>query len=154
MRSLSIGVIIATKGRRDEAASLIRHLNAQTRLPERVILVVGNLEDAPNASGVEVVLGPIGLAAQRNTGLKAAEGLDLVVFYDDDFVPAPGALEAIERLFTARPDIVGATGHVAADGATVRTISEKTAVDICQKLHLTPPPLAERRVIGLYGCNG
>lgn len=153
MRRLTIAVIIATKGRRDVAAQLIRHLGAQTRRPDRVVLSVSDPDDAPKAAGVEVVLGPAGLAAQRNTGLKAIGGCDLAVFYDDDFIPAPGALEAIEELFANRPEIAGATGHVAADGATMAAIGDETATDICRQLHIAPPALSERPVIGLYGCN-
>lgn len=153
MGSLTIAVIIATKGRRDIAAQLIRHLGAQTRRPDRVILSVADPGDAPKAAGAEVVLGPTGLAAQRNTGLRAIDGADLAVFYDDDFVPAPGALEGIEKLFATRQEIAGATGHVAADGASIATISDSDAARICRQTHLAPPPLSERRVIGLYGCN-
>lgn len=153
MRRLTIAVIIATKGRRDVAAHLIRHLGAQTRRPDRVILSVADPDDAPTAAGAEVVVGPAGLAAQRNTGLKAIGNIDLAVFYDDDFVPAPGALDAVERLFASRPEIAGATGHVAADGASMAAISDDAAAKICRHLHLSPPALTERRVIGLYGCN-
>ena len=153
MGRLTIAVIIATKGRRDVAAQLIRHLSAQTRRPDRVILSVANPDDAPKAAGVEVVLGPAGLAAQRNTGLRSIGDIDLAVFYDDDFVPAPGALEAIEQLFDTRPEVAGATGHVAADGATMAAISDATATNICRQLHISPPAPTERRVIGLYGCN-
>lgn len=153
MRRLTLAVIIATKGRRDVAALLIRHLGAQTRRPDRVILSVADPADAPKAAGAEVVVGPAGLAAQRNTALKAVRDIDVAVFYDDDFVPAPGSIEAIERLFATRPEVVGATGHVAADGASGAAISDDAAADICRQAHLSSPPLAERRVIGLYGCN-
>lgn len=153
MRRLTLAVIIATKGRRDVAAQLIRHLSAQTRRPDRVILSVADPDDAPRAAGVEVVLGPAGLAAQRNTGLRAIGGADVAVFYDDDFVPAPGALEGIERLFSGRPEVAGATGQVAADGASGDAISEDAATEICRQLHISAPAPAERRVIGLYGCN-
>ncbi len=153
MRRLTIAVIIATKGRPDIAAQLVRHLGAQTRRPDRVVCSVATPDDAPKVSGVEIVCGPVGLAAQRNTGLKAVEGMDVAVFYDDDFVPAPGSLEAIESLFSDRAEIAGATGHVAADGATGAAISENDAVSICRQWHLSPPPVTERSVIGLYGCN-
>jgi len=153
MRRLNIAVIIATKGRKDVAAALIRHLAAQTRYPDRVILSVATHQDAPTEPGAEIVVGPAGLAAQRNTGLVSAAGADLVVFYDDDFVPAPGALAAIEALFASRPMLAGATGHVIADGATGATIPEDTATNLCLNAHLLPPALSERRVIGLYGCN-
>ncbi len=153
MRRLTLAVVIATKGRRDVAAQLIRHLGAQTRRPDRVILSVADPNDAPKAAGAEVVLGPAGLAAQRNAGLQAIGSADLAVFFDDDFVPAPGALEGIEDLFANRPDVAGATGHVAADGASSHAINDEAAAEICRRLHLSPPAPAERRVIGLYGCN-
>ncbi len=153
MRRLTVAVIIATKGRRDVAAQLIRHLSAQTRRPDRVILSVADPADAPRVAGAEIVLGPAGLAAQRNTGLRAIDDIDLAVFFDDDFVPAPGALDAIEHLFATREEIAGATGHVAADGVSADPISDAEAAEICRQLHLSPPTPVERRVIGLYGCN-
>jgi len=153
MRRLTLAVIIATKGRRDVAAQLIRHLSAQTRRPDRVILSVADPDDAPKAAGVEVVLGPAGLAAQRNAGMRAIGRADIAVFFDDDFVPSPSALEGMETLFANRPEVAGATGHVAADGASGDTISDEAATGICRQVHISPPAPAERPVIGLYGCN-
>ena len=61
-------------------------------------------------------MAPRGLTAQRNAVLAAAADCDVLVFFDDDFLAAPGYLAAIAQVFAAHPDIVAATGHVVADG--------------------------------------
>ena len=71
-------------------ATLNYLLKTQTLKPATVIISCAAREDAgeaANLSGVTVVTGPRGLAAQRNTALAALPpDIDVVVFFDDDFV--------------------------------------------------------------------
>lgn len=150
MRRLSLAVIVATRGRRRTAARLADHLARQSRAPDRLIFSVADRADAPPGAG-EIVVSPPGLAAQRNRGMQTAEGADILMFYDDDFVPALGALAAVERLFRVRPEIAGATGLVLADGVNGDEISDHRAQAICDAW--LPAAPEELRVIGLYGCN-
>jgi GT2 family glycosyltransferase len=48
--------------------------------------------------------------------LAAAREADIVVFFDDDFLPAPGYLATVEHHMATNPRIVVATGVVLADG--------------------------------------
>lgn len=116
---MRVAVVIASIGRPEELAHLLADLSEQIVPPAIVVLSLEKAEDAPvgRPVGVEIVLGPRGLCAQRNRGLDAVAGrCDLVVFYDDDFVPSRTSLEGITRVFSADSAIVGATGRVLADG--------------------------------------
>jgi glycosyltransferase involved in cell wall biosynthesis len=66
---------------------------------------------------LHVLRGSKGLCAQRNRALDwLAADYDLIVFYDDDFVPSRNSVDRIKRFFAAHPEVVGATGNVIRDG--------------------------------------
>jgi glycosyltransferase involved in cell wall biosynthesis len=116
-----IAVIIATRGRGEIVTATLTHLlKTQTLKPVNVIVSCVAPEDAGNAAdlpGVTVVLGAPGLPTQRNAGLAAlSSAVDVVAFFDDDFVADTGWLEAAARVFRDETDVVGFTGHVVADG--------------------------------------
>lgn len=95
-------VVIPTHDRRASLMRTLVALGAQDRLPDEVIVVCdGCTDDSPRAArslGTAFRLRVLeqaqgGPAAARNAGLEAARG-DVVVFIDDDVVPAPGFLAA------------------------------------------------------------
>jgi len=91
----------------------------QSRPPERVVICAPCADDVGPAADdgkIEVVLGPRGLTRQRNAILDRVRDCDVVVFFDDDFLPTPSYLEVVERVFIACPDVVMTTGLVIADG--------------------------------------
>lgn len=151
-----IAVVVATLGRPAVAgATLRRLLTEQTLKPAALIVSCVTPDDAGEAAGwpgVTVVTGRPGLAAQRNAGLAALPpGIDVVVFFDDDFVADPGWLAAAARLFRDRPDVFGMTGDVVADGIKGPGLDETQA----RRLLATAPariraPLAP---FSPYGCN-
>lgn len=57
----------------------------------------------PNAEG--------GLAAGRNAGVHAAMG-DVVAFFDDDSIPDPGYVRAIEKVFDEDPNLAAVAGRI------------------------------------------
>ena len=66
---------------------------------------------------------------QRNAGLRHIAGrADIVTFFDDDFVPAADYLAVVGDIFVQRPDVVGATGRLIADGITTGGFSLADAV--------------------------
>ena len=153
-----IAVIIASFGRHDVVCETNRRLALQTRRPDRICISVTKSEDAPapeNAGAAEIVLSPVGLCAQRNSGLDhVGRDADFVTFFDDDFVPAPDYLERLENYFTAHPDVAGVTGLVLADGVTGPGLSFADADCVLAK-H-SPAPLSDATKIqqrSLYGCN-
>ena len=84
-----------------------------------------------------VVTGSLGLPAQRNALLDAVDA-DIVVFFDDDFLPADDYLIETERLFSTRPEVVVATGQVVADGILGPGIEFDEGVHILETLAATP----------------
>jgi len=102
---------------------------------------------------VELVLAERGLPRQRNAGLDhLGQGADVVVFFDDDFVPANDYLAVLEEEFSARPELVGATARLIADGIKSPGISFDAAVRLVEA-HRPGATIAERRLPALYGCN-
>ena len=95
--------------------------------------------------------GNAGLAAQRNTLLRAAPTADLVLFIDDDFLLAPSYIAEMEQLFAHKSQCVIATGRVLADGATNRGYSVEEGRQI-----IAVEPGTRRAVtptFNAYGCN-
>ena len=116
---MRIAVGIATAGRPDLLRINLEELQRQTRPPERLVVCAPSAADIsqlPAALAIECIVGPRGLTCQRNAILDRAEDCEVVVFFDDDFLPERSYLEVIDRLFRTNPDIVMATGNVVADG--------------------------------------
>lgn len=158
---MRIGVVIATLGRAQEAGQVLERLRRQSTPPARIVFSVEKAEDLPAgadapAQDVEVVFGPRGLCAQRNRGIARVLGdCDVVVFYDDDFLPSLRSLEGIGALFDANPDVVGATGLVLADGVTRGgvALAEGEAIVEAYDARPPPPPTILADVRSAYGCN-
>ncbi|MET0547024.1 MAG: glycosyltransferase [Caulobacterales bacterium] len=155
---MKLSVVYATAGRADIVGEALSFLTNQTRLADEIIISAPSPADVPPvdpALPIKVVFGPKGLPAQRNTAMRALDpDSGIIIYFDDDFAPAPDYLEAAERLIQARADIAGLTGHVIADGigGPGFTFQEAAAylgaagsrVAGAEKL---------RRIGGLYGCN-
>jgi GT2 family glycosyltransferase len=107
----------------------------------------------PTSDFVEMISGPAGTTLQRNTLLDAAADCDIIVFLDDDFLPASQYLESIDRVFREDADVLVATGTVIADGAKGPGLT----VAFARKLLATPQAGeawggVQRAWCG-YGCN-
>jgi len=156
---LTIAVVVATVGRARTVRMAMDRLARQSRAPDRVLAVAvtpADIEDLDQAAiGVETHLSTRGLCCQRNHGLAVlGGGNDLVVFFDDDFVPADDYLEKAERLFAEHADIVGATGRVIADGVNGPGVSFAAAEAILEAdTFAAEETAAVRPKRALYGCN-
>lgn len=150
-------VIIPTTGRPGVVAKVVRRLARQTRAPDGVVVVGAEAQDVQGLEGalpqLLVMTAPKGLCRQRNAGINAVAGdCDVVVFLDDDFLPADDFLENAEALLAANADVVGLTGELVADGAQTGSLTFEEAehrLDIA----LERPPEVTRRTAWLYGCN-
>jgi hypothetical protein len=152
-----IAVLVATLGRPDVVTATLNYLlKTQILKPAAVIVSCAVRDDAGQAadlSGVTVVTGPPGLAAQRNTALAALPtGIDVVVFFDDDFVPDSGWLAAAADVFRDDPRVAGFTGRVVADGIKGPGLSFNDAVRIVEA---SDPSADWSRIESFspYGCN-
>ncbi|HEX2943771.1 MAG TPA: glycosyltransferase [Rhodopila sp.] len=115
-----ITVGIPTIGRAATLREVLKEITLQTRQPDGVIVCGSTPADIHGVQdiypAVTLLVCEPGLPRQRNTIMRAAGKSDFVVFFDDDFLPHPNYLQAIERLMLADPRTVVATGLVLADG--------------------------------------
>lgn len=156
--TIRICVIIATVGRPELVGVTVSRFAQQTRPPDRILVVGASPGDVQGldalSPAVESILGPRGLPAQRNAGLRHVAGsCDMIVFFDDDYVPAPDYLEQAETLLREKPAVVGLTGRLIADGINTHT---GYTVEAALSLIDDDPEVGlagERPVHSLYGCN-
>jgi len=153
--SLQVVVGIATVGRPKLVSSTIDHLMRQTRLPELILVSACDPKDVAGVAGerAKCIYAPRGLTKQRNAILEVGAFSDVIVFFDDDFLPHPSYIEQLERIFIACPDVAMVTGHVIADGIigpgfTLEQALQYLDADIPTKQH---EPV--REVYNGYGCN-
>lgn len=154
---MRVAVVYATVGRAGILAPVLDRLRHQTRQPDRVIVSAVTPADVEGVSSsaidFELLYGSKGLCAQRNRALDAVRGqVDIVLFFDDDFVPADDYLAEMVALFEERPDIVGVDGRVIADGATNAGYSFEEGLRFLADDARPAPPVTSHR-IALYGCN-
>jgi glycosyltransferase involved in cell wall biosynthesis len=159
-----VAVAVATRGRPAIVSAMVRRLIAtQTLKPQMVFVSCADAADAGDLAQlpeVRLLIGPPGSSAQRNRALKALDpATDVVVFFDDDFVPGKGWLEAAANAFGDEPDLVAFTGEVLADGVTGPGIGFEEAVSLVEAAdegrHGRGPPARAgwQRPFSPYGCN-
>ncbi|HVZ29538.1 MAG TPA: glycosyltransferase [Asticcacaulis sp.] len=155
---MKIAVGIATAGRREGLSDTIAYLRRQTRAADSLYIAPAGDDDLDPAclidfpSPAHVVRGARGLPAQRNTILRALGDEDIIVFFDDDFLPEPSYLEELEGIYHRYPAVLVATGCVVADGIKTKGIGYQEAIDIIERLPELPEDDAWD-VFSAYGCN-
>ena len=156
---MKLAVIIPTCGRKPLLPRLIAHLGRQSRKPDIVLISAPDATqaDITETAAFEVVclFGKQGLTAQRNTGLAYALTIyDIIVFFDDDFLPADDYLAEVEKAFETHADWVGLTGNVIRDGIGGKGLSFDEGLQI---LHEQKQSASERQTasdeLSAYGCN-
>jgi GT2 family glycosyltransferase len=156
---MQLTVAIATTGRREVLSKVLRVLAEQSRLPDELIVCPADPIDLDETVFAELpfparaVRSPLrGLPAQRNAILRDSGQADVIVFFDDDFVPARDFLKACETIFTERPDMAMLTGEVLADGVYTEGIPFEEARRILAE---DRPPAAPELgpIYNCYGCN-
>lgn len=152
-------VCMPTFGRPALVRRAVERFARQTRPPDAVLV------SAPDESHIEMgcegsvpvtyVYGKRGSSAQRNRVLsEVCDAYDIVVFFDDDFVPADDYLEMVAAAFAAHPDWIVLTGHVLRDGANDAGVGLEEAEAIVARSRAVSPERAEARDWhGGYGCN-
>jgi len=155
---LKIAVAIATAGRREVLADAIRFLARQSRQPEELLICPARPEDVEPAClvgfpcPVRVVAGPIGSSAQRNALIDASDA-DVMIFFDDDYLPAEDFVHEAERLFASHPGVVVATGRVLADGILGPGFTHDEGVNFLANTSLDSKPPSLLPIFNAYGCN-
>jgi GT2 family glycosyltransferase len=153
---LNIAVGIPTVGRASVLRETLIELTHQDRRADSVIVcgakgadVEGAAEACPDTI---VLLSKPGLPRQRNVVIDAAAEADIVVFFDDDFLPDSGYLAAIEQHMAGDPQIVVATGLVIADGIGGPGLAPAEGRTILSR-HIAMPSPDVRPTFSGYGCN-
>lgn len=160
---MRITVIIPTIHRPELVAKTLRHLHHQQRLPDGIVLAAPDAShvgpaperDAPSGVALQLALGARGLCAQRNAALDAVQHqTDIIVFFDDDFLPSPDYLAELERGFRDNPDYAVVMGSAIADGAHGAGIEFDDGVAMlaqAKQISANWPEVADHP--GAYGCN-
>ncbi|MGJ7511015.1 glycosyltransferase [Variovorax sp. GT1P44] len=155
---LKIAIAIATAGRRDVVAETIGLLANQSRMADELLVCPAREEDLDPAclraygGEVRVLRGPVGLPLQRNVLLDATDA-DVVIFFDDDFLPSSDYVAEVEALFAACPEVVVATGKLLADGILGPGIGYAEGVRILERAGPNTGPRSLTATYNGYGCN-
>ena len=152
--ALEIVIGIPSVGRASILRETLRALARQTRRPDRIIVCGEKQSDVMGATeidGVEVLLSKLGLPAQRNALIAAAPRADIMMFFDDDFLPDADYLAAIERRMADDPTIMVATGLVLQDGIGGPGLAAADAEAALRTAR--PAALRVAPAFSGYGCN-
>ncbi|MGR9429704.1 glycosyltransferase family 2 protein [Rhizobium leguminosarum] len=154
-RPLRMAVGIASAGRPSILRETIDYLTTLPDQPERLIVCVPTIDDAAGLAerlDVEVIVGSRGLTSQRNRIIQAAAAdTDVLIFLDDDFIPAATFLSRMAAVFAANPDVAIATGEVLADGILDGGLSMSNALLVLATAAEGAEQVTE--VYNAYGCN-
>ena len=155
-RRLNVEVVYATRGRAKILSSTMRVLDHQTLAPQTVTVSCSSPSDIDGLEhwpGIKVLMGDAGLPKQRNRALRGLSPVsEIVVFFDDDFLPHPMWIEEVERCFRENPDVSAVTGTVVADGIKGPGLSLEEAQVFLSSSRATPTG----QIWGSYspyGCN-
>ncbi|MBP1853191.1 glycosyltransferase family 2 protein [Rhizobium halophytocola] len=152
---LRVAVGIASAGRPGVLEQTVGHLIDILPRDTPIFVCVPDMQDAGHlaqASQVSLLVGRRGLTHQRNAILQAAVGRsDLLVFFDDDFIPDALYLQTMSQAFNDHPDIVIATGNVLADGILDLPLTMDDAAAALAQPHRASGEITP--VYNAYGCN-
>jgi GT2 family glycosyltransferase len=160
LRPLRIAVGIATAGRRDLLTEILAELAQQTRTPDDLFICPAGPSDFDESAIVgrvpyrlSAVSGSRGLTPQRNAILRAVKDCDVVVFFDDDFVPCPFYLEELEKCFAEHEGIVAMSGRVIADDVKGPGLALATAQALLKSYPRNSLDVFLTDQFNAYGCN-
>jgi GT2 family glycosyltransferase len=159
-KRLSLAIIIASTGRPGEIRQWKDRLAEQSRMPDLFCLSVSGPDDLPILddwpTACEVVRSPKGLPVQRNAALDHVIGrVDIVAFFDDDYVGSRTLVEDVVKLFEDNAPLVGVSGHLLLDGIGGAGLSYEAAVAAVDAYDRNGRQAVWLRTHfgGLYGCN-
>jgi hypothetical protein len=152
-----VAVVLASAGRGELLGAVLANCRELAGAAFELVVSVPDEASLPTdrslLDGVHVVVGTRGLAAQRNAGLDALEGVDVVAFFDDDAVVRQDYLSNAVTFLRDHPDVVGLTGRVLLDGAVTGEIAVEAADEAIERSAEEPPTAAWSPTRELYGCN-
>jgi|SRR5579872_160493 glycosyltransferase involved in cell wall biosynthesis len=158
---LTTAVIIATRQRPRELSNLLRALTLQTVRPDKIVVSACDRSDVEpdviEERAAHLLIGTPGLTAQRNRALALVRAShDIVIFFDDDFIPSRFWIERVRALLAAQPDVGCVTGRVIIDGVTGPGLEwpyGQSLVDDEDRKAPVVLNLDGMNVVSPYGCN-
>lgn len=153
----TVAVVLASAGRPQILAQALATCRDQRGVAFTGVVSVPDRASLPADGALladwRVVVGPRGLAAQRNTAIDAlADDVDIVAFFDDDAVLRPDYLARAVRFLQQHRDVVGLTGRVLLDGARSGEIGQDVAAAALAR-SAGRSAGGWQRIRSLYGCN-
>lgn len=159
LRVHSLGVIIATAGRKDIVEQTVVSLALRKAIPEILIVVGAEQNDLPDLPKdlplhTRLLVAPKrGLTIQRNFGIRALPApIESVAFLDDDMEVHDNYCMEVVKVFRSTPEAAAFSGSVMANGAIVRAAARQlldgyTIIESMPAFGFYP-----RRWPGFYGC--
>lgn len=154
---MKVTVAIATAGRRGVLSETLEFLHKNIRDIDEIVICPARENDVDRAllfecfPNARIVTGDIGSSPQRNAIMDVVE-TDLVLFLDDDFLPADDYIEETRRLFQSDPGIIAATGHVIRDGIIGPGLSTAEGIEVLEGLGPNDAGGPDE-IYNVYGCN-
>jgi len=124
-KTLSSGIVIATRNRLDDIVNCLKSLEKQTTQPDELIII--DSSDTPlnkqkkfnttfsqkNFNTVKLTYKHTarGAAYQRNVGIKLSSS-EIIHFFDDDVILEPTYLEKMNKVFQNNPHYAGGMGNI------------------------------------------
>ncbi|EJZ17575.1 glycosyltransferase [Rhizobium sp. Pop5] len=154
-RPLRIAFGIASAGRASILRETVDYLAGLPDQAERLIVCVPVIDDAAGLTdrrGLDIIVGSRGLTSQRNRIIQAAAAdTDILIFLDDDFIPAATFLSRMANVFATKPEVVIATGEVLADGVLDGGLHMSEALRVLETAGEAAEQVTD--VYNAYGCN-
>ncbi|HUD33390.1 MAG TPA: glycosyltransferase [Variovorax sp.] len=156
--TLRIAIAIATAGRREVLSDTVGHLLGQTRPADELLICPARPSDLDAACLLghpgrpSVLHGPVGLPAQRNVLLDACTA-DVLIFFDDDFLPCDDYVAEVEALFSSRPEVAMATGKLLADDILGPGLRHDQGLRILERAGPNLEAFSTTATYNGYGCN-
>ena len=156
----TLGVIIATVGRKEMVEQTIVSLSSRRTIPGCVIVVGAGEKDLPGFGlelpfSVHLLLAPAkGLPIQRNHGIRQlSASIEFVAFLDDDMELHDDYCAEVENVFRSAPEVAGFSGCIMANGG-VNRMDARALLDGYQ-IHKEMPVFGfyPKRWPGFYGCT-
>jgi GT2 family glycosyltransferase len=146
---------IPTVGRAPILCETLRELALQSHQPDSIIVCGTKEADLDGVMAIAPTIVQIfsqaGLPRQRNAIIDAAVGADLIIFFDDDFLPHADYIAEIAACMVAQPKLVVATGLVLADGIGGRGLSPVEGRAVLARAG--QPNRTVTDTFSGYGCN-
>ena len=156
----TLGVVIATIGRREIVAETICSLAMRKSVPA-IVVVIGRAENdlpaLPKELPFQIQLSATterGLSLARNHGIRLLPAsIEYVTFLDDDMELHDDYCAEVENVFRSSPEVAGFSGYIMANGDIERAAARQLLDDYQSPAGMPAFGFHVKRWPGFYGCS-